>query len=125
MPVREKNVLTRKLAAVRWLAIVVVAALLVILVLNSDQGRAKGTAVPLTNLLSILVCAFVAAVLTRCCWRAFPAPFVAGIAGSFGSLDPFCGPYGAATGLLIGSLVALLPHRFRLASQSRSAEDAD
>ena len=110
---------------VRWLLLVIVAVLLVILVLNSDEGRAKGTAVPLPNLLSILVCASVAAILTRCCWRTFSAPFVAGIAGSLGSLDQFCGPYGAVTGLLVGSLVALLPHRFRVASQSRSAENAD
>lgn len=95
----------------RWLVIVIVASLLAMVLLNSDHGRAKGTAVPLPNLLSILVCAFLAAVLTKRHWRAFAAPFVAGVAGSIGSLDQFCGPYGVVTGLLVGSLVVLFPDR--------------
>lgn len=104
----------------RWLASVVVSVLLVFVLVHSDEGRVKGTPVPFANLASILVFAFVAAVLTRRFWNAVSAPFAAGIAGSFGSLDVFCGPYGGAVGLLVGILVALLPMRFIPRPTSRS-----
>jgi hypothetical protein len=92
----------------RWFAIALLASLLVWVLVHHDMGRSKGTAVPLPNLISSLVGATVAAVITRRAWRAAAAPFVAGVVGSFAALDPLCGPYGAFTGLLVGFIVALL-----------------
>lgn len=95
--------------AFRLAAFAAIIVLLVYVLQQSDHGRSKGTPVPFPNLVACLVLALVAAIVTRRCWSVIFVPFVAGIAGSFGTFDQFCGPYGAVVGLLVGSLVAVIP----------------
>jgi hypothetical protein len=102
----------------RWLGIVGLVAALLWLCSHHGHGGAKGSYIPLPN---VILCVFTAAGAAWLCkryWLAVASPFVGGIAGVFGIARASAGPFGGAVGLVVGLLVALLP----LGTKCRRAE---
>ncbi len=104
------KVFSRKsdLRLLKTLAAVAIVALLAVVLWHRAEGRAKGTPVTWPNLIAILACATAAALLTKQLWSPIPTPFIAALAGAFGTFDPHCVPFGVVVGLLVGTLVVLL-----------------
>ena len=107
------------LPALRFVAILVIAAAILAWIAQHRHGRAKGTPIPIPNVALCLVIAGVAGSVCKRYWLPIAVPFVAGIAGAFGIFEPHSGPYGGILGLLVGCLVLLLPfgRRRRVSSE--------
>ena len=90
----------------RKIVLAFVIIMLAVLCALHHHGRTKGGYVPLIYVVSAVLCAVIAALICLRFSRT-ATPFVAGIAGAFGIIDPFSGPYGGVLGLLAGLLVLL------------------
>ena len=94
---------------IRWVGITAVVVALVWLASHHEHARAKGTYVPLPNVILCVVVAAIGALLCKRYWRTATCPIIGGIAGVFGIAERFAGPYGGVIGMLVGLLVMLLP----------------
>lgn len=97
----------------RWIGIVVTAALLASVCSQHDHGGLKGIPVPLGNVAASIVFAAIAAASIKYGLKRtaaiVAAPFVGGIVGVFASGDQFYGPFGGLVGFLVGTIIALVP----------------
>lgn len=99
--------------AIRYMLIAAVAVLLVIIIRHHDHGGVKGMPIPVGNVLCSVFAASVAATVCKLGFNRLAGwiatPFIAGIAGALGILGEFYSPYGGVVGLLVGTMVLLLP----------------
>jgi dolichol kinase len=97
----------------RWIGIVVATALLAFLCTKHDHGGLKGIPVPLEDVVASIIFAAIAAASIKYGLKRtaamVAAPFVGGIAGVFASGDQFYGPFGGLVGLLVGTIIVLVP----------------
>lgn len=120
---RKSNFISLK---TRWVAIAIAVTAIVWLVGQHEYGRSKGTAVPFPNVLFSISCACIAGFICKRFWIGLAVPFVAGIAGAFGTADTLSGPYGGVLGFLVGYMILLLPFGQRhLGIATHSADGAD
>lgn len=102
-----------RMVVIRCIVIAAVGVLLAMVVRNHDHGAIKGMPVPMANIVYSVVVSVVVAAICKMRFKRLAGrmatPFVAGIAGSFGILSASYGPYGGILGLLVGTIVLLLP----------------
>ncbi|MFV1966034.1 MAG: hypothetical protein ACC628_11460 [Pirellulaceae bacterium] len=86
-----------------------VVPLLVYLCLQTEHARLKGTSMDAWRLIPLILTAAAAAGIGKRFLNSISGLFFGGIGGLFGTLDQFAGPYGGIVGLLVGTIVVLLP----------------
>ncbi len=118
----------RKITILRWVGAAIAAGTVIRVCSQHQHGGMKGISVPLLTVAMITIVAAIAAAVTRFGFKSsagnIAAPFVSGIAGVFtaGYGSSSSGPYGGILGLLVGTVVVLIPlnRNGRFASERQS-----
>jgi len=104
---------SKSIMILRCFGAVIVTAALAFVCSQHQHGGIKGGSIPLSTLKLIIIIAAMATAITRFGFKSgaakVAAPFVGGIAGVFATGNAMCSPFGGIVGLLVGTVIAIIP----------------